>query len=247
MNHALKDKDGKLPFLYQPGKIPVMITVPHGVSLDQSCCAELAERKCGRQIEELFILEFTDCFVKYLKTSWGEAGFLIANIHRSRIDFARQKNALDGEHAFEDPQAEAYYDAFESTLDFGLKELSGSHAYVLLLDLHGCLTQDAHAFLGTRNGRTDSPRGNSYSARDTIQKRLSGEGWKVLPTPGEKEKRFSGRSDSIIARHHHSDQSSVQIELSPDVRRIRESREPFAASLARAVRDCFNDETRMGE
>ncbi len=234
-------------YLHQPGEIPVILTIPHGISLDQSHASHLAERKSGLVIEELFVLEFaeilTNCFLKI----WGRPHTFTALIHRSRIDFARGKECWRGECAYDDPQAELYYDAFESRLKVLCMDVTRQYNSALLLDLHGCLSNDFDAYLGTLNGLTSSDR--RFFARDTIQSALSQRHWRIAPSPGGKEIRFSGRADSIIARHNLSAypglHASIQIEISGNIRSHRSEKQRFANDLATAIKIALQQSSKV--
>lgn len=235
-------------YLYQPGKIPVILTIPHGISLDQSHAAHLAERKSGRVIEELYLLDFVEILTNCLRKTWEQPHTFTALIHRSRIDFARGKECWRGECAYDDPRAEPYYDAFEDRLKLLCADVTRQHNSALLLDLHGCLSNDFDAYLGTLNGHTTKSFGGQLFARDSIQTALSQRQWRIAPLPGEREIRFSGRADSIIARYnlstHPGLHASIQIELSGDIRSHRSERQRFAVDLAAAIKTTLQQSSK---
>jgi len=224
------------------GQVPVIFTIPHGISLDDSTCSTLKSRNNGRLIEELHIIELVEATAKHLQETWGYPYLYIARIHRSKIDFARSKSMITGESAYEDPRAEFLFDDFEYRLNRLILSLIHNHPTVILLDVHGCLKKDYDVYLGTRNGKTALSQNNRVFARDTLQKELSRSGWKVAPEPGTREEFFTGRVDSIITRHnlstHPGRHASIQIEISSRVRGDVH-RERFAYDLASAIKAIF--------
>lgn len=226
-------------FIYHPGQIPILLSVPHGVSEPRSSKKFLQKRSAGRTLEELYILELADELSGALTRLWSAPHVFIANIHRSRIDFARGKDHWRGERAYDDPRAETCYDLFEHHLAAICTALVRANPCVFLLDLHGCLTDEFDAYLGTLNGKTVSHSGLEVNPRDTIQQTLARLHWRVAPAPGQMETRFSGRADSIIARHNLAKfpgrHASLQIEISGAIRSEPARRARFAGDLAAAL------------
>lgn len=236
-------------YSYLPGQIPVILTVPHGISLDESTCTHLTERQNGLKVEELHVLQLTNLLVEGLRHLWAVPHVLIARVHRSRIDFARSQTVLRNECAYDDPRAEPYYLAFEDHLTTLCHQLTQSHPNVLLLDVHGCIREDYDAFLGTLNGQTSTTKDGQFFGRDALQRALTSRRWRVAPSPGAREVRFSGRSDSIIARHNLAllpgTNTSIQIEISGAIRRSELRRQQFASDLASAIVSLFTHASKI--
>jgi len=225
------------------GDVPVIVTVPHGIGQDESCGLYLAERKNGGKLEELRLFPLTWSFVERLRATWGAPYVVIPLVHRSRVDFSRGKALLDGERAFDDARAAPLYDAFEALLAETIAAAFAGSSCGLLLDLHGCLTGEQDVFIGTRNGQTVTVQDGVAFGRDAIVTHLHRAGWRVSPQPGEPERKFAGRPDSIIARHSQVARggryAAVQLEVSRAVRLDDARRTSFAHDLADAVAGVF--------
>lgn len=225
------------------GSLPILLTLPHSTPLEQSYAAELKERVRGLKKAEGGLLDITEQFKHVCHSQKGTPYVLIARVHRSRIDFSRSKQIIAGEHAYDDARAEPLYDAFEQTLAGLVRQITHAAApTALLLDLHGCRSRDTDVFLGTLNGKTITSNGHLHSLRDRLHESLSKKGWKVEPKPGTDEIKFTGRSDSIIARHNLAklaaqpgNYGSLQIEISQHIRLRAANNQQFAYDLAEAI------------
>ena len=87
---------------------------------------------------------------------------VINKIDRDYLDLNRDKTANGGTAAFEDPDAEAYYDYYHNTIAAFVAEILANHDRGLLIDVHG---QGAFAntiFRGTQNGDTVTDLLNAF-------------------------------------------------------------------------------------
>ncbi|MCQ3929901.1 MAG: hypothetical protein DPW16_05545 [Chloroflexi bacterium] len=224
------------------GSLPIVLTLPHATPLEHSYATELHERLRGLKKAEGGLIDITERFKQVCHSQKGTPYILIARVHRSRIDFSRSKQIVAGEHAYDDARAEPLYDAFEQTLAGVVQQITHATPTALLFDLHGCRSRNTDVYLGTLNGKTITSNGHLHSLRDHLHESLSKQGWKVEPKPGADEIKFTGRSDSIIARHNLAklaaqagNYGSLQIELSQHIRLRAVNNQQFAHDLAEAA------------
>lgn len=225
------------PYDFNPGTLPLLITVPHGIHLDQSSHSHLNERATGLKQEELNIIETAQALCTALTKNGKKPALLIARVHRSRIDFGRSPHIIKGESAYDDPRAAALYAAHETCIQ-AWKNAQPVQQIALLIDLHGCRTETHAVFFGTRCGITCPAR---YLLK--LQTTMMHAGWDISPLPGQPERQFYGRGDSIISRHNlaarSANQASLQIELSSLIRNTPHLRQRLAQDLAAALLTIF--------
>jgi hypothetical protein len=213
------------------------------VSQGESFGLYLEERKEGAKLEELGLFPLAWSFAERLRAVWGAPYVVIPLVHRSRVDFSRGKELLDGERAFDDARAEPLYEAFEVIMAQTMDASFAGSEQGLLLDLHGCLTDEKDVFIGTCHDQTVTVRDGVAFGKHTIALHLLRSGWRVSPRPGEPEKKFAGRPDSIISRHNPVTRGglygAIQMEISRAVRLDDVRRAAFALSLADAVAGVF--------
>lgn len=225
-------------FAFTPGELPLLITVPHGVHLDQSHYPELNERANGLKLEEQNIIETAQALAQTVASQQRQRpAMLIALVHRSRLDFGRSPTPLRGESAYDDPRAAPLFTAHEDCIQNWIKAQPVERP-ALLLDLHGCRTETHDLFIGTRRGKT-CPTSYLY----ILQSTLLSSGWRISPLPGQPETQFSARPDSIISRHNLSsrspNQASIQIEISGRVRNDEQLRWRLVKDLGTSIQTIF--------
>lgn len=138
------------------GNFPVIISAPHGGTLD---VPDVPPRKgvglpvgtagffTGRDggTEELAGLLAVEVFLKT-----GKRPYLVAaKFHRKYLDANRPP-----EFAYEDPNAKPVYDAYRGTLAAFCKEVRAKHGRGLLLDVHSQGVQPGTVMRGTADGKT---------------------------------------------------------------------------------------------
>ncbi|MBI5927665.1 MAG: N-formylglutamate amidohydrolase [Chloroflexi bacterium] len=229
-------------FTLMAGSLPIVLTLPHATPLNSSYASELEERAYGLKKTETGLLEITERFTQACHAQKGTPYVLIAQVHRSRIDFSRSKHVVAGEQAYDDSRAEPLYDAFEQSLAALSQQVMQDTPAALLFDLHGCRTREPDIYIGTLNGKTITSYGHTTSLRDRLHDLLTKRGWRVEPKPGSVETAFTGRSDSIIARHNLSKLAvrpgnfgSLQIEISQQIRLRTSYSQQFAHDFAEAA------------
>ena len=146
------------------GTMPVILTCPHGgdkqppavrkprtgMDLPPDCRFELNTDRFTRTITRGVAQVLFDVF--------GEAPYVvIANFDRAFIDANRR--ALD-KCAFEDPDAQPFYDEYHNTIRNFVDEIRGDNGGLgLLFDIHGTVEinhDPAEVYLGTLNGQAIS-------------------------------------------------------------------------------------------
>ena len=172
-------------FSVQEGDIPLLITLPHVGSHLSSYVDSMQQRKNGKKVEALQLLQLAQTVTDTLQRTIGTPFIVIANVHRSIIDFSRRKVPFAGESAYDDVRAEEIYDNFNRSVLKITKQIVGMADKALLLDVHGCMTNEFDAFLGAYHGETAVVSDDRIFGRDDIIEHMSAEGWNVSPRMGE--------------------------------------------------------------
>jgi N-formylglutamate amidohydrolase len=224
--------------------MPLLITVVHAATLEQSRHGGLPERLADERFKryEIALLPLLDAICAGLLARGGRPHLIIPQIHRSRIDFNRGKPYQSGEQAYDDPRAEPIYDSFDQLVAATLGQALAQGQPGLLIDLHGCTTADADLFLGSLNGLTVAQRPGQPSAYETLRAAMSGRGWRVAPQVGAAETRYRGRADGVIGRHNLAPRggASIQIEVSRYIRVDPALSARFGADLAAALSEAIS-------
>ena len=157
-------------FIVQQGNIPVLITAPHGGSQTPG---ELDPRTNGTLLKDLRTKEITQQFNTYYGSTFSLQPYVvIADVHRNRIDFNREHDAMDPSQseAYEDPDAAPYYQYYHNTIRGFVDEIRTQWSTGLLIDIHG---QAADADVIFRGTDVDSiPDGNPGSDLDSTVENL---------------------------------------------------------------------------
>lgn len=236
------------PFLVYEGDTPLLITLIHGATPQQSRHGLLPERQATERLKryEYALFPLLAAILAGLAARHHRPHLVIPLIHRSRIDFNRGKIYRGGERAYDDPQAEPLYDAFERLVATTLDRTIGDGEQGLLIDLHGCTTDTADLFLGSLNGRTISRINGRAYAYDTLRAAMLEHGWRVAPLPDQPEIRYHGREDGLIGRHNRVGRvrrfAAIQIEVAYYIRADAALRNRFGADLAAAIVQALIDE-----
>lgn len=202
---------------YYPGKIPVVISAPHGGLLEPGI---ISFRSGGNQKTDLNTREPAAEIAGVL----GSPFFLAAGIKRCKVDFNRPPRA-----AFDDPVAKIFYDSYHSKLKEYIDFCIGEFGRCFLLDVHGFSRVkhgDYHVILGTGCYRT-------LAGEDTgnLSHTLLTGGWKVLH-------KYLGYLSGgyIIRKYARPPVRGVQIEVCRDIRMDSGLRCRFACHLASGLR-----------
>ncbi|MFM7645271.1 MAG: hypothetical protein ACKO41_01010 [Sphingomonadales bacterium] len=127
----LIDKEGWTSYLQ--GNMPLVISVPHGGTLNLS---EIADRSCedAVTVTDSYTKELAIEVADYLQKFKGRSPYLIiCNLIRKDIDQNRDKP----EATCGDSRMEAPWEAFHDQIDEAIKEAVAQHGYCIYIDLHG--------------------------------------------------------------------------------------------------------------
>lgn len=149
-------------FSYQKGTMPIIISAPHGGTIKMhkiptrssgikgidKGTAEIAQ-KIANEIENASILSFQEKM---------RPSFVIAKIHRSKIDFNRPpQKAFDAST----PLAQKFYDFYHDQIKLFLRDNLRTFKFSILFDIHGFERnkrpegyRDVDIVIGTRNLRS---------------------------------------------------------------------------------------------
>jgi hypothetical protein len=235
-------------FLVQNGTLPLLITVVHATTLENSRHGTLPERNADESVKryEVALLPLLQAITHGLLRRGGRAYTIVPLIHRSRLDLNRGKQWHRGQRAYDDHAAEGIYDRFDALVTTTLARAIPTGVPGVLIDLHGCTTHAADLFMGSLHGETLSQIDGQPFAYDAIRCMMNERGWRVAPPPGEPETRYAGHPHGVISRHnlaHNSRGSSIQLEVSRYIRRdallIARFGDDLAAALIQALRPDF--------
>lgn len=142
-------------FDVQQGNIPIIISAPHGGNQQPS---DIEQPRSGNNPGDVLLNDFrtnllAERLANQLESAIGAAPYYIINkIDRDYLDLNRDKADNNGTAAFEDPDAEAYYDYYHSQLQAMVTEVITTYGQGILLDIHGQSQDPGVIFRGTRNG-----------------------------------------------------------------------------------------------
>ncbi|VTR99329.1 N-formylglutamate amidohydrolase [Tuwongella immobilis] len=229
----------------QRGEIPIILTAPHGGTLE---LPNVPERKgiglekgakgffTGRDTgtEEL-VADLSAAIEK----RFGKKPYLIAaRFHRKFIDPNRPP-----EIAYESPNAKPFYDQFHDSVADACKQVQGKFQRGLLLDLHGQGSKRDTIFRGTQNGKTVKLLIDRYGKKAQVGPEsffgfLAKHGCTVYPTDDGKEQ--AGFTGGYIVQTYGSHTGygidAIQLECGADYR-LKDVRKPAAEKIADSVVD----------
>ncbi|MCA9705506.1 MAG: N-formylglutamate amidohydrolase, partial [Myxococcales bacterium] len=128
---------------YQSGDIPILITVPHGGS---DAPANVDERTTTYDdfvtSSEAYLQDIAEGVAARLYNTHGITPYMvIGESDRLYIDYNRDEQILLGggpaNEAYEDTDANTYYDEYHSRIAGFVSTIQSSHGSGLLIDLHG--------------------------------------------------------------------------------------------------------------
>ena len=146
-------------FSTQQGNLPIILLSGHGGSEQPTDIeAERADDDPGDVIlndfrtDQLTLKAVTDLE----NLLGGNVYYVINDISRRYLDLNRDKTTPGtiGNAAFEDSDAEAYYDYYHNTVETYIDEVLDTFGSGLLVDVHGQGASPNTVFRGTRNGDT---------------------------------------------------------------------------------------------
>ncbi|MEM6394526.1 MAG: N-formylglutamate amidohydrolase [Planctomycetota bacterium] len=146
-------------FFTQQGSLPILLLSGHGGSEqpDDIALARM-EDDAGDLITNDFRTDLltAKAIIDLENLLGGDVYYVISDIDRQYLDLNRDKtiDGTIGNAAFEDPDAEAYYDYYHGTANAYIADILAKHGGGLLIDVHGQGAVPDTVFRGTRNGDT---------------------------------------------------------------------------------------------
>lgn len=144
-------------FFTQQGSLPIIILAPHGGSEQP---IDIENERATDDPDDVILNDFrTDqlalkAVADVQAILGGNVYYVVNDISRRYIDLNRDKTVTGtvGNAAFEDPDAEKYYDFYHATARTFIDEIIANHGGGLLLDIHGQGAVPGTVFRGTNNG-----------------------------------------------------------------------------------------------
>jgi len=151
----------------QQGTLPIILLSGHGGSEQPD---DIANIRAVDDPGDIILNDFrtdllTNKAVTDLQNLLGADVYYVVNdISRRYIDLNRDKTdpGTVGNAAFEDPDAEAYYDYYHNTAAAYIADILANHGGGLLIDVHGQGAVPDTVFRGTRNGDTVTDMLNNF-------------------------------------------------------------------------------------
>ena len=117
---------------YHPGTLPLILTVPHGGTLEPSDLPDRISGTAGRY--DTNTLELGKAIAEALQRRTGRTPFLVINtLHRKKLDTNRELF----EAAQDDPGATAIWEEWHARIDSAKDAVARAFGTGLLIDLHG--------------------------------------------------------------------------------------------------------------
>lgn len=136
----------------QRGTLAIVITAPHGGSVDIPNVPLRANRDAYRFVTGMDqnTSRLAHTMAKELEKRLGaKPYFVTARFHRKYIDANRA-----AEHAYESPAAKPYYDGYHDTIAEFCREILKNNGTGLLIDVHGQAIYKDEILVGTVGGTT---------------------------------------------------------------------------------------------
>jgi N-formylglutamate amidohydrolase len=228
----------------QVGDLPVVISAPHGGSLE---IPGVPPRK-GEGLEagpagfrvvrdggtEELALEVARQLAERMT---GRPSFVISRVHRRYVDFNRPP-----EIAVEHAQARIVYDQYHTAVADAVRTIREKHGFGLLIDIHGQGSSAETVYRGTSNGLTVSGLRKQFGEQfhvgeNSLLALLKKRNWKVHPDPFDGKEQYGFTGGHIVRTYgsHRSDGiDAIQLELGGNYRKTA-VRERIAREMADAI------------
>ena len=228
----------------QPGKIPVIISAPHGGGKDipgakprtgEGLPKGPAGFFTGRDLgSEELAYQIAEAVEKKLG---AKPYFVIAKFHRKYVDANRPP-----EIGVEDKAARPVYDAYHDTLAGYCKAVKKEFGRGLLIDVHGQAMAEDTIFRGTLNGKTVTLLRQRFGEKahtgdQSFFGLLAANGCKVVPADGTDKEQAGFTGGHIVQKfgsHEGYGIDAIQLEFGGHYR-IRDARPKAAERVAEAV------------
>ena len=151
----------------QQGDLPIILLSGHGGSEQPD---DVANIRAVDDPGDIILNDFrTDLLTNKTITDLenllgGQVYYVVNDISRRYLDLNRDKTTPGtiGNAAFEDPDAEAYYDYYHNTAAAYVADVLANHGGGILIDVHGQGAVPGTVFRGTRNGDTVTDMLNNF-------------------------------------------------------------------------------------
>jgi N-formylglutamate amidohydrolase len=221
-----------------PGRLPILITAPHGGS---GGVPGVNSRTTGKLLRDDFTLELAQSLAKRLQELLGAPPYLVAaQFSRKYIDANRPAPV-----AYDTPQAKPFYDAYHHSIQRYVAQIK--HTYPnggLLIDIHGQSTDNDRVYRGTRQGSTvlhliDRSGCAALTGSNSIVGGLAASGYLVHPVNAPTEcllepedaRYVGGYTVATYGASHDEGIDAIQLEFGRNLR----IRQKLADDLAQAV------------
>ena len=160
-------------FTIQQGTLPIIILAPHGGNMQPG---DIESERQTDDSGDIILNDFrTDLLAletaSDVQALLGEDVYYVVNdISRRYIDLNRDKTITGtiGNAAYEDNDAEKYYDYYHATAQSYINEIIANHGQGLLLDIHGQGAFPDVVFRGTNNGDAVTDMLNTFGDQALI-------------------------------------------------------------------------------
>lgn len=134
------------------GTLPIIVAAPHGGLDDVPGLLPRVDVTAERFVTgvDAHTVELTQRLVREIRRQLhGEPYFVIATFRRRFVDVNRSP-----EHAYEDPKAKCYYEAYHHRLTEFCREVQNKFGGGLFIDVHGQAVEVDKLLVGTVGGET---------------------------------------------------------------------------------------------
>ncbi len=232
-------------FFVQKGNVPVLLTSPHGASVNKRL-PHLPWRVGNYDGEKVqYFVDRPDAHTdkvayginKELQKRGLTPFMVVAGITRGQIDFNRKPK-----RAYEHSLAASCYQFYHRSIRYYVDGIRERWGYGFMLDIHGQSRYQDEMIRGTRNNQTiqillerygkdatESENGFYYSLRQA--------GYDVHPKVGEREEYYiGGFTLKRYGSHQKNGIDALQIELNREIRFDDGLRNKVASDIAEAIK-----------
>ncbi|MFX1251354.1 MAG: hypothetical protein ACFFCZ_07075 [Promethearchaeota archaeon] len=226
---------------FNVGTFPVILSSPHGGTFQPSI---IPDRFWGLKIEEGYVNDIlqTICFLLPSAPS-----FIFGNISRFKVDFNRPFLSHEGYNEKSGLAARIH-----AKFHFILRYLANNippEDYGVFLDLHGFDSKknnhearNADLILGTAYDLTLIERNGAHWGKKELINHLSDAGFSIFP-PAPDEPEYGPLSGGIIIKSFvgYPNISSIQIEISDELRKNKKRRKKLAHTIAESLKSIIGE------
>ncbi len=233
-------------YFFQAGNTPLFLSNEHGAEKSQVIAGVPLRKGIGvkkfNSKADWYTAEITLKVAQEYERLTGKKPYvLIANIHRSQIDFNRSAKL-----AYEHPSMKPCYDDFHGVVRSTVDEIRQRWAQGYLLDIHGQNKRPNYLIRGTYNGLTiknlrEKEGGDVYQKKLGLFGRLSGLGYQVMPQYPQRETIYRGGYVVKTYGSHRPDGiDAIQLEIGKYYRKDVSVRKQLIFDLANVLSTRMN-------